>query len=136
MADVPIARPDPASWTKIYWPVALGLAVAAFVAAPTAYRGYALAAGAALIIIPEITVLVLRRPQDTFSDWAWRALDVTRHQHLDQWGASHFLAMCAYVALVARVLLYLWPTQSYWISSAATVTAIWLFRHLFWGIWR
>lgn len=131
-----IARPDPASWTRIYWPVALALAVAGFVATPTAYRGYALAAGTALIVIPEITVLVLHRPQDTFSDWAWHVLDVTRHQNLDQWSASHFLALLAYVAIVARVLLYLWFHQSYWWASSATIVAIWLLRHLFWGIWR
>src|SRR5258708_24725149 len=72
----------PAPWTRAYWPAALAVALAAFIFAPAHWRGAVLAAGAALILAPEITVLILHRPQDTFSDWTWGVLDVTRHQPL------------------------------------------------------
>jgi len=131
-----IARINPARWTKIYWPIALGLSLLGFIFVPLGWRGAALSIGAALILVPEITVMILHRPQDTFSDWMWSVLDVTRAQPVRQWGATHFLALGLYIITAWRVLAFMWVHSGYWLAGAATATAVWLFRHLFWGWWR
>ena len=134
-----IARKNPAPWTRVYWPAALAIAVAGFLLIDSldpARRGPALALGAALILVPEITVLLLRRDRDTFSDWVWGVLDVTRNQPMGQWSAEHFLALAAYVVIAVRVCAFLWQHESYWLAGAATATATWLLVHLFFGWWR
>lgn len=139
MTESSIAQKNPASWTKVYWPTALAIGVLGFMAADIwkpEWRGAALAIGAALILIPEITVIALHRSQDTFSDWTWGVLDVTRNQGFGQWTATHFLALILYLVIVIKVLTYLWQHGNTWLALAATGTAVWLFRHLFWGLWR
>jgi hypothetical protein len=100
------------------------------------WRGPLLAIGAALILVPEISVILLHRDQDTFSDWTWGVLDVTRNQGIGQWGARHFLALVLYLVIAVRVLTYLWQNQNAWLALAVTGVAAWLFKHLFWGLWR
>ena len=131
-----IARTNEARWTLAYWPAALALSVLGFIFTPAHWRGEVLAAGAVLILVPEITVLVMRRPQDTFSDWVWHVLGVTTKQPLREWGASHFLALGLYVVLAIHVLTFMWGRNGTWLPGAATAVACWLFYHLFWGWWR
>ena len=134
-----ISSPGAAPWTRKYWPAALIVAVFGWLAvdlcAPQ-WRGPALAIAAALILVPEITVLLMHRSQDTFSDWVWHVLHVTRHQPLSSWSAEHFLALLVYVVIAVRVCAFLWQHENYWLAGAATATAIWLFFHLFVGWWR
>jgi hypothetical protein len=134
-----ISTPGAAAWTRWYWPSALALGVFGWLAvdlwAPQ-HRGVALAIAAALILVPEITVIMLHRSQDTFSDWTWHVLHVTRNQPLGNWSAEHFLALLVYVVIAVRVLAFMWSHSGYWLAGAATAVALWLFRHLFWGNWR
>lgn len=134
-----IARPDPAPWTRVYWPLSVTASVLGYVLvdllAPQ-YRGYALTASAVILLVPELYSIITRHDENTLSDWTWRVLDVTRNQPVSQWGASHFLALSCYLVVASRVLVFLWQNDTYWLAGASTAVAAWLIPHLFGGWWR
>lgn len=123
----------PASWTRWYWPSAVGICAAALAFVPDSWEQAALIATALALLIPEGIALGLRRAQDTLSYWVWGVLDVVRNQPLRDWTAKHFLALGGYLILLGRVLFYLWNHHSP-LAAVTTVVAVWLLFHLF-GQW-
>ena len=67
---------------------------------PGAYWPAFLLVLTSLFLVREVWALASRRPQDTLSDWVWRALRVTGHQPVDQWGAGHLLVAGCWVVAV------------------------------------
>lgn len=70
-----------ATWGAWYWPVWLGVAVAAFLG-------------------PEIAALVSGRSANTLSAWVWRTLQITRDEAITSWGAADFLTFGVWLVLI------------------------------------
>lgn len=129
--------PAPASWTHWYWPTALVVSLMMFFGAQffqPSLRGDALIAGMVLILIPEITVVLLHRWQDTFSDWVWNTVHVARNQPVSQWNAEHFLTFGAYCVIAASVVTYLFHL-GVTAFTLGIVVAVWLAFHFFLQWW-
>lgn len=118
-----------APWTRVYWPAAVAVAVAALIALPG--RTTAVAVGGALLLgVPELWFLARRQYASTLSDWTWHVLHVTRTQPVSQWTAAHFLAFAAYQAVAVRVCWH-FASVGYWPLAISIVMAAWLDWHLF-----
>jgi hypothetical protein len=129
--------PPPAGWTHIYWPVALLVSFISFFGAEffhPSLRGPALILGMVVLLVPEITVAVLRQWQNTLSDWVWNTVHVARNQPISKWNAEHFLTFGFYCVIAASVDAYVWQ-----LGITAFVTAlmmsIWLAFHFFLQWW-
>lgn len=65
-----------------YWPVWLAVLTVSF-------------------LVREIWALQSGRPQDTLSDWVWKALKVAVNKPVSDWTAAHFLVFGCWLVLVA-----------------------------------
>lgn len=133
----PRAVAPAAPWTRVYWPVAVGLSVAALICLPR-WTGWAVLGGGVVLLGPEFWFLARRQWASTLSDWTWHVLDVTRSQPISKWKAAHFLAFAAYLAVAVRVAWYLTTLAGlwHWRAAAGAAVAAFLTWHLFFRWWR
>ncbi len=127
-------QPAPSSWTRIYWPIAAGLSVAAFVIAPLNHKNIPLLGGVILLALPELYCVFRHQWQNTLSDWVWKAIHVTRSTSINSWNAEHFLAMGSFLVIAADVDTYLWHSGVLAFGTGV-VMSVWLTWHFFFRWW-
>jgi hypothetical protein len=66
----------------VYWPLWLGLLTGTF-------------------LIREIWALASGHSQDTLSDWVWRVLKITRHEHVTSWNSTDYLVCGCWIVLMS-----------------------------------
>jgi hypothetical protein len=128
----------PAQWTHFYWPIALLVSVLGFLGSLIFHIGdpfISLWVGVILLAVPETTVALMRRWQDTLSVWVWSTLRITQGQPIREWTAEHFLLLGTYLALAGTVCAYVASHAAVGWAIAACWMSFWLTFHFFWKIW-
>lgn len=134
------------SWSKLYWPVGLVVALLAFFVpflsgASLTATGLGLLSGALILGVPELIALVTWNDQDTLSDWMWRNLRIVHDQAPNLWSARQILPLGGYLLVVGCVQFYLFELAQahgqFWLLFLAGVFffGVWLLLHFFERWW-
>lgn len=126
-------------WSKIYWPIALVVAICLFFIPDYSGMGteataWGLLGAAVILLVPESLCFFTGNAQDTLSDWVWDTWHVTGTQPVSKWDAAHYFMTAAWLFIAINVTVFSWERAWQFGLFSLLILVGWLTFH-FSGRW-